>query len=151
MLKPTFIILMTTLFLCAYTCKKSKLQNPKTVTEVYKYSDQENTPCTGKLKHDSEEVVIKGYINKLNTFAGEKRFHVFESADISSVRIEIQVTDKSDEIFKKISDKLGNLKEDEFKSITILGSIAGKPLYLNGSCKMGTLINLSSAENIYLK
>jgi hypothetical protein len=149
MIKTISIFLMATLFLCAYTCKKSKFRDPLTVSGVSQYTDQANTPCTGQLKHDGEEVVIKGYIQKLNTFEGEKRFHVFELADISSPRIEIQVTGKSDEIFKKISGKLGKRKEDEFRSTLIRGTVSGKSLALNGSCKMAVLINLSNPDYIY--
>ena len=150
MQKPSFIFLMATIFICVSACKNARFSNPKAVSEVFKYTEQANTPCTGKLKHDGEQIAIKGYIQKLNTFPGENRFHMFESADITSSRIEIHVTDNSTEIFKKISDKLGKLKEDEYISITIRGTITGQALPMNGICKMGTFINLSSTDYIRL-
>ena len=147
-MKPSLIFIMITFVICAQTCKKSNLPKPMSVTEVFKYSDQANIPCTAKIKHDSEQVVLTGFIQKLNTFPNENRFQIFDKADITGSRIDVNVIDNSKEIFKLISDKLNNLKDEDYKAITIYGTLQGKALHMNGTCKMGTFINLSKKENI---
>jgi hypothetical protein len=150
-MKPALFILMATLLLCANTCNKSKFKNPMTVTDVYNYSDQKNTPCTGTLKHEGEEVVLKGYIQKLNTFPSDNRFHIFENTGIAGQRLEVHVINNSKEIFNVIFQKLSKLNDEDFVSITVCGTISGQALPMNGTCKMGTFINLSNPDYIYLK
>ena len=93
-------------------------------------------------------MVLTGFIQKLNTFPNENRFQIFDKADITGSRIDVNVIDNSKEIFKLISDKLNNLKDEDYKAITIYGTLQGKALHMNGTCKMGTFINLSKKENI---
>jgi len=144
-------LVITVFIICsAQTCNHSKLKDALSVNKVYLYTNQANTNCTEKLTHEEDEVVIHGFIHKLNTFQESNRFHVFDSANIDSRRIEIFVTGDSIQIFQKIQKKLKGLNEQDFKKIVVKGVITGKELYTNNKCIRGTFINLSHSENVYI-
>ena len=145
-------LVITIIFICsAQTCNHAKFKDALGVNKVYLYTNQANTKCSEKLTHEGEEVIIQGFIHKTNTFQESNRFHVFDSANIDSRRIEVFVTNDSNQIFKKIEKKLKGLNEQDYKTIVVKGVITGKELYTNNKCIRGTFINLSNSENIYIE
>ncbi len=145
----TFIasILVVTAFMAA-SCKHISFSHSKSISELITFTDQKNTDCKAKLKHEGEEVVVAAYIQKLNTFPKENRFQIFENADIGSVRIDVNVNGSSKEVFDKISQQLSKLSENDFAKILVKGFINGKALYMNGSCRMGEFLTISGPDYI---
>jgi hypothetical protein len=143
----TASILLLTAFMTA-SCKHISFTNPKSISELFTYTDMHNTDCKSKLKHDGEQIVIVAYIQKLNTFATENRFQIFENADIGSDRIDVDVSENSKEVFDKISQQLSKLDVNSFVRITVKGVIMGKALAMNGTCRMGVFLTISSPDYI---
>jgi hypothetical protein len=130
------------------SCKHISFSHPMTLSELATYTDQPNTTCKGQLKHNGEEAVISAYIQKLNTFPKENRFQIFESADIGSSRMDVKVSSNSIEVFDKISQQLSKLGLNDFVPIKVKGIITSQPLPLNGKCKMGEFLTISSPDYI---
>ncbi|MGD0711706.1 MAG: hypothetical protein ABR968_11085 [Bacteroidales bacterium] len=142
----TLLLILTALTIAS--CKHISFSHPMSISELITFTDQHNTDCKSKLRHDGEEAVIVAYIQKLNTFPKENRFQIFESTDIGSSRIDVNVSDKSMEVFTKISQQLGKLGENDFVQIKVKGVITGKALAMNGNCRMGVLLTISSPDYI---
>jgi hypothetical protein len=130
------------------SCKRIIFSHPMSISKIITYTEMENTDCSAKLKHVGEEAVLEAYIQKMNTFANENRFQVFESADIGSNRMDVNVNGNSKDVFDKISQNLNKAGDYDFTRIKVKGVITGKALYMNGKCKMGLLLSISSPDNI---
>lgn len=142
----TSMLIITALTIAS--CKHISFSHPKSISELITYTDMHNTDCKAKLKHDGEETVVTAYIQKLNTFPKENRFQIFEGADIGSDRIDVNVSGNSKEVFDKISQQLSKLGENDFVQIKVKGIITGKALAMNGKCRMGVLLAISSPDYI---
>ncbi len=140
---------VTCIIVLSYSCNKTSINGPMNVSEVYIYTDQANTKCTEKIKNETKEIVLTGFIDKSNINVKNKCFDVFEGQDNAmSKRIQIIITDNSKIILDKILKKLGKVGENEFIKIKIKGIIIGKQLYINGGCIMGTYITISNLNCI---
>ena len=145
----TFIASILIIILFAnVSCKHISFSHPMSLSELKTYTDQPNTTCKGQLKHDGEEAVISAYIQKLNTFPKENRFQIFESADISSSRMDVKVSSNSVAVFDKISQQLSKLGLNDLVQIKVKGIITSQPLPLNGKCKMGEFLTISGPDYI---
>ena len=147
-MKSIITATMLLIALISTSCKHNNFSHPMSVSKFFTYSEMDNTDCTAKLKHDGEEEVVEAYIQKMNTFANENRFQLFESTDIASKRMDVNVTGNSKEVFDKISQNLSKAGDYGFVKIKVKGVITGKALYLNGKCKMAALLAISSPDNI---
>lgn len=141
-----FAIFLT---LLSYSCKKVNFSGPMSISEIYAYTDQANTKCTGKLKNENKKIVFLGFIDRSNIDSANNCFDVFESPDdINSKRIQILITNNADKIFDKISKQLDKAGENKFIKIKINGTIIGKQQYINAGCIMGTYITISDFKSI---
>ena len=108
-------------------CKKETIQIPEvTVTDFLDYCSTENdNQCGESLKHEGEFVMITCYIQALNTFENQNRFHLFDSTFMSGTRVEVHVIDNEKSIFEKINKHLDNNNVENFSKFRITGKIIG--------------------------
>lgn len=152
-MKKLIINLFLLMIVFTYSsCKKETFVNSISISDLYSYTDVNNTPCDGKLKHQGEIIKIHGYISKHNTFPNENRFHVYETSMEKGPRIVILVVKNSNKIFNEISKHIPNLSnpsiEEEYVKTSIRGKIIGKSLPANGCCTMGVFLEINNACDI---
>lgn len=144
-MKKILSLLVISVFCIFFSCKKDSFQNPMSLSELFDYTNFYNTPCTGKLNHDEENVVITGYIKQGNTFLGENRFLIFENNTFLSRSLQVNIINNSDLISKKIYPALIH---SGFIKITLRVRIISKPIYTYFDSFMGISLTLDNEKDI---
>lgn len=142
----TSVIFIPLILLC---CTKEDIPEAElTVKGFYNYCAAQNTKCGNTLRHEGSYVSITGYIKALNTFANDGRFHIFDSASMSSQRVEIKVNDNNSSIFYKLNKNLDYTNIGNFSKFKVIGKIIIHDLPINGACIKGGFLEISNSEEI---
>lgn len=147
MKKLTVLFIVFTLFLSF--CKKDDQSDTNlTVNGFYDYCGTDNS-CGKPFAKEGDNVSVTGYIQALNTFSSEGRFHIFNSASMMDKRLEIVVTRNNTVLFEKLNRNLDSSNVTNFTKFKVRGKIFGKDLLLiDGSCSRGCFLEINSPENI---
>ena len=146
------LFLMFSVLLILFTgCKKDDVEVTEiTVEEFSNYTGNQNT-CGEALNHEGESVTITCYINALNTFEDENRFHLFHSETLSGDRVEVKVANNGTMVFNKLNLSLDNNQIENFTKFKIKGKIIGVDIPMLPECKREAFLEIDSADDIVLE
>ncbi|MCK9420990.1 MAG: hypothetical protein M0Q38_00135 [Bacteroidales bacterium] len=149
-MKKLNILLILFALLLSY-CTKEDKPEPEAELSVlgfYSYCNTDSNKCGKPLNHEGSYVTIIGYVQALNRFENGNRFHLFDSASITSQRVEIKVVDNNSSIFEKLNKNLDNINIENFTKFRVTGRIIGHDLYTNGACLRNASMEINSSDDI---
>jgi hypothetical protein len=147
-MKKTIAVIILSSTLLSFCTKDDKPEADLTVHEFYNYCAASKTRCGNALNHEGSYVSISGYVQALNTFEDDGRFHIFDSASMSSARVEIKVVGDNSAIFEKLNNNLDAINYSNFSICRVVGKIVGKDLPINGACLRGAFLEIKSSSDI---
>ena len=123
-----------------------KIPGVLSVADLYRLTVPETTPCKQVLKHEGKKISLSGYIQALNIFPSEDRFHLFGDT-LLQTRVEVHVKKHPQKILNRLTHEFKGLPGSELKPFRLRGRISSSPVFFNGECRKAIFIDLYRAGN----
>lgn len=132
-------------------CKKEKIDIPQiSVTDFKSYTATDYISCDEPVNHEGELIRIDCYVQALNTFENEFRFHLFDAYYMSGTRIEVKIIDEQRQTIEKLLEGLDLNDIEAFSKIRIIGKIEASGTWIPNTshCEKLPYLVIDSPEDI---